>query len=160
MNIYRTRKQNKKNWELLIIWMWVNHFLPLEYRTWISPTFIVFSFYICLSICRFIKGNICWKCDGVAQLVKRKTQDPKDRGSSPVRSTRNIFESFFKSKILCWLAVGVPNPHVYTHVQEWSHIHVKDPVVHVRVWWITETQKDLTKKHALCWQEDKCTSVR
>ena len=31
---------------------------------------------------------------------------------------------------------------VYTHAQEWSYTHIKDQVVRVRVWWITETQKD------------------
>ena len=50
--------------------------------------------------------------------------------------------SFSKSKLLRWLAVGVPNPCVHTHSQDWSHTHVIDPVVHVRVLWITETRKD------------------
>ena len=55
--------------------------------------------------------------DGVAQLVERRTQDKKTGGSNPtcVRSTRKICESFSESKMLCWLAVGVPNPCVYTH---------------------------------------------
>ena len=30
-------------------------------------------------------------------------------------------------------------PRVYTHAQAWSRTHVKDPVVHVIVRWITET---------------------
>ena len=38
--------------------------------------------------------------DGVAQLVERRTQDPKDRGSNPVRSTRKKV-SFSESKMLC-----------------------------------------------------------
>ena len=33
--------------------------------------------------------------------------------------------------MLCWLTVGVPNPRVFTHTEEWSRTHVKD-VVHVR----------------------------
>ena len=64
--------------------------------------------------------------DGVVQLVDHRTQDAKDRGSNP----------------MCWLGVGVPNPCVYTRAQEWSCTHIKDPVVYVRVRWITETQKD------------------
>ena len=82
--------------------------------------------------------------DGVAQLVQRRTRDPKDWGSNPVRSTRNICQ-FFRVKtvqLLCRLAVGVPNPRGYTHAQEWSRMHDKDLVFHVRVWWITETRKD------------------
>ena len=35
--------------------------------------------------------------DGVAQLVEHWTQDPKDEGSNPVRSTRTICE-FFRDK--------------------------------------------------------------
>ena len=35
--------------------------------------------------------------DGVAQLVERRTQDPKDRGSNHVRSTHKIV-SFFRVK--------------------------------------------------------------
>ena len=70
----------------------------------------------------------------------------KDRRFEPcvcVRSTRKICESFSQSKALCWFAVGVPNPHVYTHAYSWSRCtHVKDPVVRVRVWWIMETRKD------------------
>ena len=31
---------------------------------------------------------------------------------------KNIFMSFSKSKLLCWLTVGVPNPRVYTGTQE------------------------------------------
>ena len=35
--------------------------------------------------------------DGVAQWLERRTQDPKARGSNPVRSTRNICK-FFRVK--------------------------------------------------------------
>ena len=41
-------------------------------------------------------------CDyGVAELVERRTRDPKDGDSIPVRSTRNICEFFSESNILC-----------------------------------------------------------
>ena len=66
-----------------------------------------------------------YSSDGVAQLVERQTQDPKDWGSDHVGSKRNMW-FFSESKIMCWLAVGVPNPHVYMHAQEWSRTHVKD----------------------------------
>ena len=49
--------------------------------------------------------------------------------------------SVSKSKRLCWLAVGVPSPCVYTHTYERPCTHVKDPAVHVRVWWTMETWK-------------------
>ena len=48
---------------------------------------------------------------------ERRTQDPKDEGSNPVRSTREICESFSESKMLCWIAIGVSPPSpplVYT----------------------------------------------
>ena len=38
-----------------------------------------------------------WQGDWVAQLVSRRTQDPNDEGSNPVRSTRKVCE-FFRVK--------------------------------------------------------------
>ena len=40
---------------------------------------------------------------GVAQLVERRTRDPKTQGSNSacVRSTRKNCQSFFESKMLC-----------------------------------------------------------
>ena len=32
--------------------------------------------------------------DGVAQLLERRTREPKTRGSNPVRNSRQICESF------------------------------------------------------------------
>ena len=92
-----------------------------------------------------IVATIGWQ-GGLTQLVVVSDQDPKEEqeGLNPVRSP--IFlKCFSKSKMLCWLAVGVPNPHV--SAQKCSRTHVKDPVVHhtmsiVRVRWITETWKD------------------
>ena len=68
--------------------------------------------------------------------VEHWTWDPKDQGSNPVRSTR-IFLGVFQSQKCC-----LPNPCVYTHAQEWSRTHYKDPVVHVRVRWIAKARKD------------------
>ena len=39
--------------------------------------------------------------DGLAQLVERRTRDPKTRGSNPVRSARNNCDSFSEAKTLC-----------------------------------------------------------
>ena len=60
--------------------------------------------------------------NGVAQLVRLKIQKTKVQIPSGAQET---ILSFSESKILCWLAVGVPNPCVYAHAQEWSHTHVK-----------------------------------
>ena len=38
--------------------------------------------------------------DRVAQLLERRIQDPKSRGSNPVRSTRKNCESFYDLEIL------------------------------------------------------------
>ena len=81
----------------------------------------------------------------VAQLVECRTQDPKDPGSNPVtvRSTRNICEFFWvQNVVLTHCQCAQPNPCVYTHSQKWSCTHVKDPVVHVRIRWISETRRD------------------
>ena len=44
---------------------------------------------------------------------------------------------------MCWPAVDASNTSVNkARAQEWSHAHVKDPVVHVTVRWITEKRKD------------------
>ena len=70
-------------------------------------------------------GVAGWRGDGVAQLVERRTRDPKTEGSNLacVRSTRQMCESFPESRMLCWLSVGVPNLLVYTHAKEWSRTH-------------------------------------
>ena len=71
---------------------------------------------------------------GLAQWLERWTGVPKVEGSNPVRSTEKTL-SFSRVKkvvlIRCW----------YTHAYERPCTHFKDPVVHVRVQWIKETQK-------------------
>ena len=50
--------------------------------------------------------------DEVAQLVERRPQYPMDRmtwGSIPARSSIKNCERFSESRMLCWLAFGVPN---------------------------------------------------
>ena len=52
----------------------------------------------------------------MAQWLERWTGDPKVEGSNFVRSTRKTL-GFSESKRLCWLAVGVPHPRVYTYAR-------------------------------------------
>ena len=47
-----------------------------------------------------------------------------------------VFQRCSSSRLSC------PNLCVYTHAQEWSHTHIKNPVVYVRVRWITKTWTD------------------
>ena len=58
-------------------------------------------------------------------------------------------------KRLCCLAVGVPNPCVYMHEYERPCTHIKDPVVHVRVWWIMHLWKHNNNQHACGTAEDR-----
>ena len=52
--------------------------------------------------------------------------DPRFKGSR-FESRQEHNNNFFpESKTLCWLAVGVPNPRVYTHAQERSRTHDED----------------------------------
>ena len=62
--------------------------------------------------------------DGLAVFLERWTGDPKVEGLNPVRSMRKA--SFSESKRLCWLAVGVPNPRVYTQAYERPCTYFKD----------------------------------
>ena len=84
----------------------------------------------------------------VAQLVERRTRDPKTRGSNPacVRSTRKKCENFSESKLLCCAdSLSVcPNPRVcITRTHKKAHVcTLRILVVHVRVWWVVETRKD------------------
>ena len=39
-----------------------------------------------------------------------------------------------------WMRLWTEVPHVYTHAKR-PHTHVKDSVIHVRVWWIMESPK-------------------
>ena len=66
--------------------------------------------------------DISWELgDGVAQLVEHWTQDPKDEGSNPVRSTIKKIVSFSESK-MCRLVVGVPNPLLCLRTHKNDHI--------------------------------------
>ena len=59
--------------------------------------------------------------DGVAQLVERRTRDPKTGclNPGPVRSTIKKLWVFPSQKLLSRL-VCVPNPRVHVHPNEWS----------------------------------------
>ena len=41
----------------------------------------------------------------------------KKKKKKKKKKNNQTFVSFSESKMLCWLAVGVPNSRVYTHVQ-------------------------------------------
>ena len=85
-------------------------------------------------------------------MVEHWTGDPKVEGSNPIRSTRKT-STFSESKRLCWLAVSVLNPRVYTHEYERPCTHITDPVVHVRVRWIMEHKNN---QHALVPKKTEC----
>ena len=60
---------------------------------------------------------------GLAQWLEHWTGDSKVEGSNPVRSTRETL-CFFKSKRLCWIAVGVPNRLcVYARIRKIMYTH-------------------------------------
>ena len=80
---------------------------------------------------------------GVAQLVVCRAQDPKDRGSNPVRSTRKICEIFrVKNVVLTRLSV-CPTP-VCIRTHKIDHVHTLKILwsLSLSVLWITETRKD------------------
>ena len=55
----------------------------------------------------------------MAQWVERRTQiqRPEVRIQPATGAQETIVRVFSESKMLCWPAVGVPNPRVYTHAQ-------------------------------------------
>ena len=56
--------------------------------------------------------------DGVAQYwFERGTRDLKDRGSNPVRSTRQICDSFFPSQKCCADSLSVRPTPPYVHAR-------------------------------------------
>ena len=59
------------------------------------------------------------KSDRVAQLVERgfKIQISEVRTPPALGAQDKFVRVFAESKILCWLAIGVPNPCVYTHTR-------------------------------------------
>ena len=81
---------------------------------------------------------------GGSLLVERRTRDPKTRSWNPcpVRSTRKKNWKFFRVKNVVLTRSWCAQPRAYTHAYEWLRTHVKDPVGHVRVRWITKTRKD------------------
>ena len=81
----------------------------------------------------------------MAQWLERWTGDPKVEGLNPVRSTRKTLR--FSSQKGCVDSLSLcPTPVcMRTHTKD--HVcYVKDPVVHVRVWWIYENTK-ITSMH-------------
>ena len=78
----------------------------------------------------------------VAQLVERRTQHSMTsliRVRTPSGAQEKCVH-FFQSKMLCCQCAQLPC--VYKARIRIILTHVEDPVVHVRVRWITETRKD------------------
>ena len=77
-----------------------------------------------------------WRVGSVVRALNCKS---KGWGFESCPENKKTF-CFSELKRLCWLAVSVPcNPRVHTHAYERPCTHVKDPVVHVRVWWVMDT---------------------
>ena len=55
--------------------------------------------------------------DGVAQLVERRTQDLKDRGSNPIRSTITICEFFSDKNVVLTRCRCAQPPCVYSRTR-------------------------------------------
>ena len=95
--------------------------------------------------------------DMVAQLVRASCSRPGDPEVwTRIRNTRRRKSEFFPLKnVVCWLAVGVPNPRVCMHTWEWSFTHVKDPdkqTVNSKwltdwLTWVAEQRKDVPNWH-------------
>ena len=87
-------------------------------RCWLYPTWLALtsSWDIMGLSAQDFPVSFCWG-DGLAQLAECRTQDPKTRGSNPIRSKhkKKLRIFFFSQKCLCWLAVNEPTPCVYTH---------------------------------------------
>ena len=76
----------------------------------------------------FDDHNYKTRGDGLAQWLQRWHWRSKGLGFEPARQEHKTTVSFSESKRLCCLAVGVPNPRVYTHAYERpGATHVKDP---------------------------------
>ena len=97
----------------------------------------------------FFYSLICYisRDDGVTQLVKHRTQDPKTRGSNPVRSTRKICQSFSESKCCADSLLVCPTPMcICTHKND--HIHMLKILQSMSE--IGGLQKHKKTQHALC----------
>ena len=80
--------------------------------------------------------------DVVAQLVEHGPQDPIDsmiRGSNPSVAQEKIVTVFLSQNVVLARCRCAPPPCVHARIR--TYMHVKDHVVHVRVWWIMETRK-------------------
>ena len=59
--------------------------------------------------------------DGVSQLVERRTQDPKEEGSIPVRSIRKTCEFFGVKNVVLTHCRWAQPPCVYTSTRMIMH---------------------------------------
>ena len=102
--IYFPTQRCIESWKCMMglcVWLNLQQNLALKAACWHWVQFQFITFW----------GVTGWLC------LERWTGDPKVEGSNPARSTKKTL-SFAESKRLCWLAVGVPNPGVYTHAYD------------------------------------------
>ena len=110
-----------------------------------------------ISLFQCQRTNACmmeWR----GELVERRTQD-STTSVTPVSNTvrsRMMFFRVFPSQKCCADSLSVfPSPVcIRTHKND----HIKDPVVHVRVRWITKTRTDPASR--LTGRRINCTSVQ
>ena len=87
-----------------------------------------------------------WRNCSIGIALNSRSKDPGVQTRPGREHKKHVWELFFRFKnavlTRCrWVWCAQP-PRVYTHANKWTHTHIKDTVVHVRVRWITETGKD------------------
>ena len=76
----------------------------------------------------------------IGRASDSRSKDPRFKPRQEHKKKLWVFLS--QNVVLTRCRCTGPTLRVYTHAQEWSRMHIKNPVVHVRVWWIMETRKD------------------
>ena len=96
--------------------------------------------------------NPGWRGGSIGRASDSRFYDISDPSLNPIRSTRKTCKFFqVKNVVLtcCWCAQP-PCVYYIACIRMMTYImHVKDPVVYVRVWWITETGKDTGCGHSV-----------
>ena len=88
---------------------------------------------------------VMYKMGGRGGSIGRaSTGDSKTRELNPVRSTRKHVDV---SESKCCADSSVCPTTAYARILEWSRTHVINPVVHVRLRWITNTRKHFTQEN-------------
>ena len=87
--------------------------------------------------------------DRVAHLVERQNKHPMTRGSIPVKST--TCEFFRVKNVVMTRCRCAQPPCICARIRMITYACTLNPVVHVRVRWITETRTECTKT----WQNNQ-----